>query len=93
MYKVDFKDDKLEIKVNLAGYGKEDVEVSFVDNYLKLKYGEKEDEQYLGYLMKRVERFSGKKLDIDKVKAEMRHGLLTLTIPTEEEKKFLIDIM
>jgi len=93
MYRVDFKDDKLEIRVNLAGYSKDDVEVSFSDNYLKLKYGDKEDQQYLGYLMKRVERFSGKKLDVERAKAEMKHGLLTLTFPTEEEKRMLIDIL
>jgi len=92
MYSVDFKDDMLKIEVNLAGYAKDDVELAIVDNTLKLKYGNNNDEQYLGRLLTRANRFTGKKFTTEKPEAKMQHGLLTLIFRPEEKEKRLIAI-
>jgi len=92
MYSVDFKNDKLTIDVNLAGYAKDDIELAIIDNTLKLKYGDNNDEQYLGYLLSRATRLTGKKFTTEKPEAKMRHGLLTLIFRPEEKEKRLIAI-
>ena len=89
-------DDSVEIRCDLPGVKKDDIDISVSDNLLTIK-GEKKDEteeKEENYY--RRESWSGAfqrtvslpdSVDPDKAKAEMKDGVLQLTMPKREEKK------
>src|SRR6056297_590143 len=86
-------DDNVEIRCDLPGVKKDDIDISVSDNLLTIK-GEKKDEKEEAYY--RRESWSGAfqrtvslpdSVDPDKAKAEMKEGILHLTLPKKEEKK------
>jgi len=89
-------DNNVEVRCDLPGVKKDDIDISVSDNLLTIK-GEKRDEKEEkedSYY--RRESWSGSfqrtvalpdSADPDKAKAEMKDGILTLTMPKREEKK------
>jgi HSP20 family protein len=77
----------------LPGYSKEDIEISFFDDYLTISSNtEKKDDRKFAARKK----FSMKKacpnykFKIDETKAELKDGILKITIPPKEKKEEII---
>lgn len=92
-FNVDVKDngDSYELKAELPGYTKEDVHLSYKDNYLSIsasKEESKDEKDEQGNFIRR-ERYSGSmsrsfyidNIDEQKCNAEFKDGILTITMP------------
>ncbi|ORU00790.1 hypothetical protein D081_0772 [Anaerovibrio sp. JC8] len=92
-FNVDVKDngDSYELKAELPGYTKDDVHLSYKDNYLSIsakKEESKEEKDDQGNYIRR-ERYCGSmsrsfyidNIDEQKCNAEFKDGILTLTMP------------
>ena len=100
LMKTDIKEkgDKYIIDIDLPGYDKENIDLEIEDGYLKVTAKvdknvdeSDEDEKYI-----HQERFYGecsrsfyigKNVKEEDIKASFKKGILTLTIPKEEQKK------
>jgi HSP20 family protein len=89
-------DDKLVLKAELPGIDPKDVDVRVEDNTLYLKGERKFEKEVKEENLHRVERSYGSfsrtfalpsSIDSEKVQAEYKHGILTLTMPKREEAK------
>lgn len=87
--------DYLEIKAEVAGVSKDDLNVKIQGNYLEISGARKSDAPE-GYSAHRVERpatsFSRSftlpsDVEADKVEAHLENGILTLTLPKAEAAK------
>ena len=94
---IEEEEDKYVIKADLPGVEKEDIEVKLENGVLSIR-GEKQTEKETGKGTKkhRTERFHGTfarsftlpdAVKADKVDAAYKDGVLSLTIPKEEESK------
>ena len=94
--------DKFTIRVELPGLKREDIDVSLQDDALVIS-GERQSEKVEeGVEVHRQERFYGRfqraltlpeRVAADKVKADYKDGVLTVTLPkTEEAKPKKIDV-
>jgi HSP20 family molecular chaperone IbpA len=72
------KGEKGKVKISLPGYGKEDVTLSIEGSYLVVKTKDGKHERSLK-LSSRV--------DTDGISAEMRHGLLMISLPEKSVSK------
>ena len=89
-------DNNVEIRCDLPGVRKDDIDISVSGNLLTIK-GEKQDEkEEKESTYYRRESWNGsfqrtvslpESVDADKAKAEMRDGILHLTMPKREEEK------
>jgi len=88
--------DKLVVRTELPGLKREDIEVSLQDAALVISGERKVEENKEGVEDHRQERFYGKfqraltlptPIAADKVKAQYRDGILTVTLPKTEEAK------
>jgi len=89
-------DNDIVLKAELSGVDPKDVEVRVEDNNLYLKGERKFEKEVKEQNYHRVERSYGSfarsfslpgSIAADKVKAEFKDGLLTITIPKREEAK------
>ena len=89
-------EDAIVLKAELPGVDAKDVEVRVEDNTLYLKGERKFEKEVKEQNYHRVERSYGSfarsfslpnSISADKVKAEFKDGLLTLTMPKREEAK------
>lgn len=87
--------EHLEMKVEVPGMAKEDLNIRIQGNYLEISGSRKSDTPE-GYTVHRVERgtttFSRSftlpsEVDSEKVEANLGNGLLTLTLPKSEAAK------
>lgn len=87
--------DDVVAVVELPGMRKEDIEISLHDGMLTIA-GERKDETAEGEKTGRSERFVGKfrrsislptRVDVNKVNASYKDGILTVTLPKAEEVK------
>ena len=91
------KEDGYEIDMNLPGFKKEDVTGEVKDGYLIIKASTKnsKDEKDAKGKYIRKERYAGacsrsfyvgKEVEKEDIKAEFKHGILTLFVPKKEAK-------
>ncbi len=88
--------DEIIIKAEIPGIKKEDIKVVLQDNVLILKGEKQEDKQEKEKRSYRTERFYGSfersfslpiSVQVDKVKADYKEGVLTISLPKVEEEK------
>jgi HSP20 family protein len=94
--------DNLVVKVELPGMKREDIDVSLHEGSLSISGERKSEEKHEGTDVYRSERFVGRfqrtvtlptPVAADKVKAQYKDGILTVTLPkTEEAKPKRIDV-
>ena len=95
---LDLHEDKEQIvvKAELPGMKKENIEVSVHDGALSISGDRKSEENFQNAEVYRTERFFGRfqrtialpaPVAQDKVKAEYKDGVLTITLPKTEEAK------
>jgi len=95
---VDVYEDKdtLQVKAELAGLKKEDIEISLQDGYLVLSGERKQEEKQDSGEVYRSERWVGRfhraislpcRVDAEKIEATYNEGVLTVTLPKAEEAK------
>lgn len=89
-------DDNVEVRCDLPGVNKDDIDISVSDNLLTIKGEKKDEKEEKEDAYYRHESWSGSfqrtvalpdSADPDKAKAEMKDGILKLTMPKREEKK------
>ena len=88
--------DSYVFKVEVPGMSKEDIEVKMEDNVLTISGEKKTESEVKEQDCHRIERFSGSfsrsfslpgDTDSTKINANMKDGILELSIPKSEEKK------
>jgi HSP20 family protein len=94
--------DNLIVRAELPGMKKEDIDISLHDGCLSLSGERKSEGKYENAEVYRAERFVGRfqrtvtlpsPVAVDKVKAQYKDGVLTITLPkTEESKPKRIDV-
>jgi HSP20 family protein len=94
--------DNLVVKVELPGMKREEIEVSLHEGSLSISGERKSEEKHEEADVYRTERYVGRfqrtvalptPVASDKVKAQYRDGILTITLPkTEEAKPKRIDV-
>lgn len=94
--------DNLFVTIELPGMKKEDINISLHEGSLSISGERRSEEKTEGTEVYRSERFVGRfqrtialptPVAVDKVKAEYKDGILTVTLPkTEEAKPKQIDV-
>jgi HSP20 family protein len=88
--------DNLYVRAELPGMKKEEIELSLHDGCLSLSGERKSDNEFKDAEVYRAERFFGRfqrtvtlptAVQMDKVKAQYKDGVLTVTLPKAEEAK------
>jgi HSP20 family protein len=89
-------DKDLVVEMQVPGFKKEDIKISFQDDYLKVegKAEEEKEEKEKNYWRKEIRRGSfvrviplPKKVDPKKAKASFKDGVLKISLPKIEEIK------
>ncbi len=84
------------VKAEIPGIDPNDIDISITGDILTLKGEKKEEKENTGKCYHRVESSYGSfkrvinlpaSVDVDKVKAEGKNGLLEITLPKKEESK------
>ena len=90
------RDGTLVVKAELPGIAREDVEIDLADNVLTLRGEKKQEEEHTEGEMHVWERSYGSfqraftlpcRVQEDKVTAEVKNGVLTVTLPKAEEAR------
>jgi HSP20 family protein len=88
--------DNMIVKAELPGLKKEAIEISFHEGALHISGERKQEEQHEGAETYRSERFYGRfhrtvtlprAVDVNKIAASYKEGVLTVTLPKSEEAK------
>ena len=88
--------DNFQVKADLPGMKKEEIEISLQDNNLTIKGEKKKDNEVKEKDYYKTERFYGSfsrilrfpaAIDAEKIDARYENGVLTVTLPKKEEAK------
>ncbi len=89
-------ENDIVVKAEIPGIDPKDIDISITGDKLTLKGEKKEEKENTGKCYHRVESSYGSfkrvinlpaSVDVDKVKAEGKNGLLEITLPKKEESK------
>ena len=89
-------DDEVVIEVEIPGIDRKDVKITVEENILKISGEKKVEREQKGKNYYYVERSAGKferairlpdYVDVEKIKAEYKNGVLTIRVPKKEERK------
>lgn len=89
-------DKEVMVEINVPGFNKEDIRISFQEGYLKIegKAEEKKEEREKNYWRKEIRRGSfvrviplPREVDVKKAKANLKNGVLVVSLPKIEEAK------
>lgn len=89
-------DNSYEVRAELPGVSKDDIQISVKDNLLSIKGEKRQENEDESKKYKRIERRYGTfernftlppKVDVDNINAKFNNGVLTLSIPKPEEVK------
>ena len=80
-YFVSVKGNKTILEFELPGLDSDDVDIDYSDNYIIVKVLENEEKVSRRKLFGRSAKYNIENVDIDKIEANMKNGLLTITIP------------
>jgi len=89
-------ENEYEVSLDLPGIKPEQVNIEFHDSMLKISGQQQEEKEENGKKFHRVERFSGSfqraisipdSVDVDKISADYKDGVLTVTLPKSETVK------
>ena len=89
-------EDSYEVRAELPGVSKDDIQISVKDNLLSIKGEKRQENEDESKKYKRIERRYGTfernftlppKVDADNINAKFNDGVLTLSIPKPEEVK------
>ena len=88
-YHAELENENLVLKIQIPGKSKEEVRLSMENDSLKVSISEKEN-----YFIdvSRYYYLGGYDYDLESIKASMKHGLLTVTVPKIKTKDKLIQI-
>ena len=90
------REEEYQVKVELPGVSKEDVEITMQENILTIRGEKKQEKESTGSSYHRLERSYGSfqrsftlptSVKHDKVEAAFNDGILTITLPKAEEAK------
>jgi HSP20 family protein len=94
--------DNFYVRAEMAGMKREDIDLSLHEGSLSISGERKQEQKFGGAEVYRAERFFGRfqrtvtlptPVAVDKVKAQYKDGILTVTLPkTEEAKPKHIDV-
>lgn len=97
LMKTDIKEenDKYVMEMDIPGFEKEDIKISYEDNYLTVVVEKKEEKEAKDKNYIRRERGFGSKsrsfyfddVDSNKIQAAYKNGILTVTLPKVEVKE------
>ena len=87
-------DEGLGIEIAAVGLDKKDIKIETAENQIKISYDKTDDEKSVDYIHRGIAIRSfnlgwkiSPKFNLNKVKAEMDQGLLTIFIPIADEAK------
>lgn len=89
-------DNEVVIEVEIPGIDRKDVKITVEENILKISGEKKVEREQKGKNYYYVERSTGKferairlpdYVDVEKIKAEYKNGVLTIKVPKKEERK------
>jgi HSP20 family molecular chaperone IbpA len=87
-------DEGLGIEIAAVGLDKKDIKIETAENQIKISYDKTDEEKSVDYIHRGIARRSfnlgwkiSPKFNLNKVKAEMDQGLLTIFIPIADEAK------
>ena len=87
-------DDGLHIEIAAVGLDKKDIKIETAENQIKVIYDKTDDEKSVDYIHRGIARRSfnlgwkiSPKFNLNRVKADMDKGLLSIFIPIADEAK------
>lgn len=87
---IDEEDDAWYIRLALPGLNNKSISLALEEGVLVVQHekGDQQEEANNGFATSFTKRFKlNKDIDLDKVKAQMNHGLLTITLPKKKVNK------
>ena len=83
-YFVSIKGKKIILEFELPGLDSDDVDIDYSENYIIVKVLENDEKVSRRKLFGKSAKYNIENVDIDKIEANMKNGLLTITIPKKK---------
>ena len=83
--KIEYADDKHTVHIPLPGFKKEDIKIDVQSNILSVSATPAKDDKWAYEFLKRYRLPDT--IDVDKINAQMKNGILEIELPILESKK------